>query len=84
VKHVVVTMGAKGVYCGDCGKLFPAKKVKAVDCVAAGDTFNGAFVVALAEGKTCAEAIAFSQKAAAISVTRPGAQSSVPFRREIG
>jgi len=84
VKHVVVTMGAKGVYCGDCGKLFPAKKVKAVDCVAAGDTFNGAFVVALAEGKTCAEAIAFAQKAAAISVTRPGAQSSVPFRREIG
>ena len=83
VKHVVVTMGSKGVYCGDCRKLYPTKKVKAVDCVAAGDTFNGAFVVALAEGKTSEDAIAFAQKAATISVTRPGAQSSVPFRREI-
>lgn len=83
VKHVVITMGAKGVYCGDCRKLYPGKKVKAIDCVAAGDTFNGAFVVALAEGKTCKDAIAFAQKAAAISVTRPGAQSSVPFRKEI-
>ena len=83
VKHVVITMGAKGVYCADCRKLCPTKKVKAVDCVAAGDTFNGAFVVALAEGKCCKDAIAFAQKAAAISVTRPGAQSSVPFRREI-
>jgi sugar/nucleoside kinase (ribokinase family) len=61
----------------------PGRKVKAVDCVAAGDTFNGAFAVALAEGKSCADAIAFAQKASAISVTRPGAQSSVPFRKEI-
>lgn len=83
VGHVVITMGSKGAYCGDCGKLFPCRKVKAVDCVAAGDTFNGAFAVALAEGKTCAEAIAFAQKSSAISVTRPGAQSSVPYRKEI-
>ena len=83
VKHVIITMGTKGCWCGDCGKIFPARKVKAVDCVAAGDTFNGAFVVALAEGKTCAEAIDFAQRAAAISVTRPGAQSSVPYRREL-
>ena len=83
VRHVVITMGAKGVFCGDCGRLFPAKRVKAVDCVAAGDTFNGAFAVALSEGRSCAEAIAFAQKAAAISVTRPGAQASVPFRREV-
>ena len=83
VKHVAITMGVKGVYCGNCRKLHPAKKVKAVDCVAAGDTFNGAFVVALAEGKCCKDAISFAQKASAISVTRPGAQSSVPFRREI-
>ena len=83
VGHVVVTMGSKGVYCGDCGRLYACRKVKAVDCVAAGDTFNGAFTVALAEGATCADAIAFAQKAAAISVTRPGAQSSVPFRKEI-
>ena len=83
VRNVVITMGVKGVYCGNCRKLYPAKKVKAVDCVAAGDTFNGAFVVALAEGRCCKDAIAFAQKASAISVTRPGAQSSVPFRREI-
>ena len=83
VGHVVITMGSKGAYCGDCNKVYPRRKVKAVDCVAAGDTFNGAFAVALSEDKTCAEAIAFAQKASAISVTRPGAQSSVPFRREI-
>lgn len=83
VGHVVITMGVKGAYCGDCGRIFPAKKVKAVDCVAAGDTFNGAFVVALAEGRSCREAIAFAQAASAISVTRPGAQASVPFRREV-
>ena len=83
VGHVVITMGSKGAYCGNCRRLYPCKKVKAVDCVAAGDTFNGAFVVALAEGKCCKDAIAFAQKASAISVTRPGAQASVPWRREI-
>ena len=83
VKHVVITMGARGVYCGDCRRIIPAQKVKAVDCVAAGDTFNGAFAVALAEGETCSDAIAFAQKASAISVTRPGAQASVPWRREV-
>lgn len=83
VKHVVITMGSKGVYCGDCRKLYSAKRVRAVDCVAAGDTFNGAFAVALAEGRNCREAIAFAQAAAAISVTRPGAQTSVPFRAEV-
>ena len=83
VKHVLITMGVKGCYCGDCGKVFPAKKVKAVDCVAAGDTFNGAFAVALAEGRPVSEAVDFAQKASAISVTRPGAQASVPYRREV-
>ena len=83
VGHVVITLGSKGAYCGDCGKIYPCRKVKAVDCVAAGDTFNGAFVVALAEGKGCAEAIDFAQRASAISVTRPGAQSSVPYRNEL-
>ena len=83
VGHVVITMGSKGAYCGNCRKVYPCRKVKAVDCVAAGDTFNGAFAVALAEGLDCADAIAFAQKASAISVTRPGAQASVPFRREV-
>ena len=84
VKHVAITMGAKGCWCGNCRKIYPCRKVKAVDTVAAGDTFNGAFVVALAEGKPCKDAIAFAQKASAIAVTRKGAQDSVPFRREIG
>jgi ribokinase len=62
VGHVVITMGSKGAYCGNCRKLYPCRKVKAVDCVAAGDTFNGAFVVALAEGKCCKDAIAFGSQ----------------------
>ena len=83
VKHVVITMGSRGCFCGEGSKMFPCKKVNAVDCVAAGDTFNGAFAVALVEGMTDLEAIEFAQKASAISVTRQGAQASIPFRREI-
>lgn len=83
VGHVLITMGAKGVYCADCDRLIAPPKVKAVDTVAAGDTFNGAFAVALVEGRQVADAIAFAQRAAAISVTRRGAQSSVPYRREL-
>ena len=82
VANVVITMGAKGCYAA--GRIHPCVKVKAVDTVAAGDTFNGAFVVALAEGKSVDEAVAFAQKASAIAVTRPGAQASVPFRKEGG
>lgn len=81
VAHVAITLGAKGCYAA--GRIHPCVKVKAVDTVAAGDTFNGAFVVALAEGKGVDEAIAFAQAAAALAVTRPGAQASVPFRREV-
>lgn len=81
VAHVVITMGAKGCWCE--GTLYPCVKVKAVDTVAAGDTFNGAFVVALAEGRPIAEAVAFAQKASAVSVTRRGAQPSIPHRAEI-
>ena len=81
VAHVAITLGAKGCYAA--GRIHPCVKAKAVDTVAAGDTFNGAFVVAIAEGKSVDEAIAFAQAAAARAVTRPGAQSSVPFRREV-
>ena len=61
----------------------PAEPVKAIDTVGAGDTFNGALVVALSEGRALPDAIRFACKAAAISVTRPGAQTSVPYRNEI-
>ena len=83
VKNILITLGAKGCWCSVTRHIHPGHKVKAVDCVAAGDTFNGAFVVALAEGRSCEEAITFAEQAAAISVTRPGAQSSVPYRIEV-
>jgi ribokinase len=57
--------------------------VKAVDTTAAGDVFNGALAVRLAEGAGLAEAVRFAHAAAAISVTRLGAQPSIPSRREI-
>ena len=83
VGHVIITLGAKGCWCGDCAKIFPCRKVKAIDCVAAGDTFNGAFAVALAEGRRATDAIAFAQAASAIAVTRRGAQPSIPRRAEL-
>ena len=56
---------------------------KAVDTTAAGDTFNAAFAVALAEGWTMDEAIVFANAAAGLSVTRKGAQTSIPCRSEV-
>ena len=61
----------------------PGFKVAAVDTTAAGDVFNGAFATALAEGQTVPLAARFANAAAALSVTRPGAQNSVPTRREV-
>ena len=80
VANVIITLGSKGCYAA--GRIHPCVKVKAVDTVAAGDTFNGAFVVALSEGKGVDEAVAFAQRASAISVTRAGAQPSIPRREE--
>jgi ribokinase len=61
----------------------PGHRVAAIDTVAAGDVFNGALAVALAEGRGLLDAVAFASAAAAIAVTRPGAQSSAPHRDEI-
>ena len=85
IEIVIITMGSAGAFLLSEGKseIISALKVDAIDTTAAGDTFNGALVVALSEGKTIHESIAFANKAAAISVTRIGAQSSVPFRKEI-
>ena len=85
VEVVIITMGAAGAFLLSNGKseIISAPKVEAVDTTAAGDTFNGALVVALSEGKAIQEAIVFANKSAAISVTRIGAQSSVPYRIEI-
>ncbi len=85
VQNVVVTLGSLGSLVKNkaASERVPAQKVTATDTTAAGDTFNGALCVALSEGKTLSEAVRFATKAAAISVTRMGAQSSIPYRREI-
>jgi len=83
--NVLVTLGEKGVYAAlSSGSVhFAAQLTKAVDTTAAGDTFIGGFVAALAEGRSEADAIAFGQRAAALSVARVGAQTSIPYRREL-
>ena len=77
---VIITLGAEGSLFADGTRLehFPAPKVNAVDTTAAGDTFVGGFAAALAAGSSEAEAIRFGQVAAALSVTRAGAQPSIP------
>lgn len=82
---VIITLGSRGVWAsvnGE-GRRVPGFKVKAIDTIAAGDTFNGALVTALLEGKAINDAIRFAHAAAAIAVTRKGAQPSVPWRKEI-
>jgi ribokinase len=88
VQNVVITLGAKGalIYIrenGDSAELIPSPKVDAVDTTAAGDVFNGALAIAIAEERSLRDAVHFACKAAAISVTREGAQSSVPYRNEV-
>jgi ribokinase len=85
VLNVVITMGSSGAYILSEGlsKLIPVTPVKAIDTTAAGDVFNGALAVAISEGKGLEDAVVFANKAAAISVTRMGAQASAPFRKEI-
>jgi ribokinase len=85
VENVIITMGARGAFVAGPGirQRIPAHEVKSVDATAAGDVFNGALAVALAEGKPLLEAAKFATAAAAISVTRLGAQTSAPNRQEI-
>ena len=85
VDVVVITMGAKGALVKTGSSFFevPSQKVQAVDTTAAGDTFCGAFCVALSEGASIEKAVEFANKAAAISVTREGAQNSIPCRSEV-
>ena len=85
VKNVVVTMGPLGavIYQQDKIQVVPAQKMEAIDSTAAGDVFNGALAVALSEGKLLIDAVKFACEAAAISVTRMGAQSSIPYRNEL-
>jgi ribokinase len=85
VEWVIITLGEKGTLALSAGEriFIPAYNVDAIDTTAAGDTFCGALTVALLEGKTMEEAVKFANAAAAISVTRMGAQPSAPRREEI-
>jgi ribokinase len=83
--NVLVTLGANGVRAALAGGIrhFAAQPATAIDTTAAGDTFVGGFVAALVDGQSEAEAIHFGQRAAALSVARVGAQTSIPYRREL-
>ena len=86
VRHVIITLGARGAFLAmDDGTrlLIPSFPVEPIDTTAAGDTFNGALAVALGENHPLPEAIRFANAAAALSITRLGAQPSAPKRREI-
>ena len=86
VKNALITLGSKGAMLikSNKEKVFsPAFKTKALDTTAAGDCFNGAFVVALSEGKSEEEAMKFANMASSIAVSRMGAQKSIPSRKEV-
>lgn len=85
-RNVLVTLGPRGVQAaleGVSPALYDAPKVKAVDTTAAGDTFIGGFAAQLAQGASVDAAIRFAQRAAALSVTRAGAQPSIPTWAEV-
>ncbi|MCS2162420.1 ribokinase [Scandinavium sp. H11S7] len=85
IDTVIITLGSRGVWASQRGngQRVPGFKVQAIDTIAAGDTFNGALMTALLEGTELPEALRFAHAAAAIAVTRKGAQPSVPWRKEI-
>jgi len=86
VSVVVITLGSMGALVKDVDKYYEipvTDKIEAVDTTAAGDTFCGALCVGISEGMELPEAVRFANKAAGISVTRMGAQSSIPYRKEL-
>lgn len=85
IATVLITLGSRGVWLSEQGQgqRIAGFRVTAVDTIAAGDTFNGALITALLEGQPMTQAVRFAHAAAAIAVTRSGAQPSVPWREEI-
>ncbi len=85
VQNIIITLGENGsLLCNENGvKHYKAFKANAVDTTAAGDVFNGALAVAMTQGKPFEEAIPFGSAAAAISVSRKGAQTSIPYLNEV-
>lgn len=86
VQVVIITLGEKGalLYEDDQAVMIPSPVVQAIDTTAAGDVFNGALVVAISKGFKLYKAVEFACKAASVSVTRLGAQSSAPYLNEFG
>ncbi|MGC9396579.1 MAG: ribokinase [Anaerolineae bacterium] len=85
VGAIVVTLGAEGalIVARDAIRHVPGYKVDAVDTTGAGDAFNGALAVALAEGRQLAEAVDFANAAAALQVTKVGTAPAMPYRRDV-
>ncbi len=85
VSNVVITLGSRGAFLHtqSLGKVIAAPTVAPIDTTAAGDCFNGAIAVALSQGMELEEAVGFACRAASVSVTRMGAQSSMPSRKEL-
>ena len=85
IADVMITLGSQGVYCSNAQQqqLIPGFRVKAVDTTAAGDTFNGALLAAELAGADFHGAVRFAHGAAALSVTRFGAQSYIPSKQEV-
>jgi len=84
--NVLITLGEKGAMvlaAGEATRLVPAFKVEAVDTTGAGDAFNGALALALAEGRDLVAATLFANAAAALSVTKIGTAPAMPRRDEI-
>jgi ribokinase len=83
--EIILTLGAEGAIWSrpDCLEKIPAPVVKAVDTTAAGDTFTGYCLAALMDGQAPALALVMACKAASLSVTRPGAAQSIPWKREV-
>jgi ribokinase len=85
IETVIITLGARGSFVAtkDMKKLVPSFKVKPIDTTGAGDVYNGALAVALAEGKSILEAASYANAAGALATTVLGAQPSAPTRKAI-
>ena len=85
IKNIIITMGEKGAFYKSSSfeGLIPTKKVSVIDSTAAGDTFNGALAAALSFGMKIFDCVEFANSAASISVTKMGAQDSIPSINEI-
>mgnify|MGYP000436353413 CR=1 FL=1 len=85
VQNVIITLGSRGAFFMNREERFltPSHQVKALDTTAAGDVFNGVLTVCLSQDMEWKESIAYANKAAALSVTKMGAQGSAPYKEEI-